>query len=173
MIALSIALRFAEKLTDGAHASCSSLRSTCFLNIIGIDLWGLLASLCRIDDEFERIRVLTLFHQLQVREPLSPLERIAAGKLCLCGFDQLRCHCILSVCSETICCFDNLRLREAQIVNEKFRMIRPAGMSQSVKVRLPVADILIVDSVNHMLAQDVVRLVCIGLSGQEIRGNEV
>src|SRR5262245_64523197 len=118
MIALSIALRFAEKLTDGAHASCSSLRSTCFLNIIGIDLWGLLASLCRIDDVFERIRVLILFHQLQIREPLSALERIAAGKLCLCRFDQLGCHCIPSVCSKTVRSFDNLRCREAEIVNE-------------------------------------------------------
>src|SRR5215467_3596904 len=114
-----------------------------------------------------------LFHQLQIREPLSALERIAAGKLCLCGFYQLCCHCIPSVCCETVRCFDNLRLREAQIVNEKFRTIRPAWMSQSLKVRLPVPDILIVDSVNHMLPQDVVRLMGIGLSGQEIRRDEV
>src|SRR5215470_9867070 len=151
----------------------SPLRSSCILNVIGIDLWGLLASLCRIDDEFERIRVLILFHQLQIREPLSALERIAPGKLCVYGFDQLCCHCIPSVCSETVRCFDNLRLREAQIVNEKFRTIRPGGMSQSLKVRLPVPDVLIVDSVNHMLAQDVVRLMGIGLSGQEIGGDEV
>ena len=56
---------------------------------------------------------------------------------------------------------------------EKFRPIRPAGMSQSLKVRLPVPDVLIVDSVDHMLAQDVVRLISIGLIGQEIRRSEV
>src|SRR5206468_10384931 len=92
--------------------------------------------------EFERICVLSLFHQLQIGEPLRALERIAAGKLCLCRFDQLRCHCIPSVCSATVRCFDNLRLRKVQIVNEKFRAIRPAGMSQSLKVCLPVSDVL-------------------------------
>src|SRR5215510_4933073 len=130
----------------------SSLRSLCFLNIICVDLWGLLASLCRVDDEFERIRVLIFFHQLQIREALSLLKRIAVRKLCLCGFDQIRCHCIPSVGSEPVRCLDNSLLREAQIVNEKFGTIRPAGMSQSLNVRLPVLDVLIVDFVNQMLA---------------------
>ena len=49
---------------------------------------GVCSPICRIDDEFERIRVLILFHQLQIGEPLSALERIAIGKLWLCGFDQ-------------------------------------------------------------------------------------
>src|SRR5690242_7001344 len=70
-------------------------------------------------------------------------------------------------------CFDNLRFGQSQIVNEKFGTICPSGMSEPLKVRLPIADVLIVDSVDHVLAQDVVRLVSIGLRGQEIRRDEV
>src|SRR5215831_3253713 len=69
--------------------------------------------------------------------------------------------------------FDNLRFRKAEIVSEKFRSIFPARMSQTLKVRLPVSDVLIVDSVDHMLAKDVIRLISIGLIGQEIRGDKV
>src|SRR5215471_12987773 len=46
-------------------------------------------------------------------------------------------------------------------------------MSQALKVRLPVTHILIVDSVDDVLTQDEVRLVGIGLGGQEIRRDEV
>jgi len=46
-------------------------------------------------------------------------------------------------------------------------------MSQSLKVCLPVPDVLFADSVDHMLAQNVVRLESIGLRGQEIRRDEV
>src|SRR5262245_48643949 len=67
----------------------SSLRSSCSFNILDVDLWGLFASLCRIDDEFERVRVLILFHQLQIGQPLGAFQSFAAGKLLLCGFDQL------------------------------------------------------------------------------------
>ena len=46
-------------------------------------------------------------------------------------------------------------------------------MSQTLKVRLPIADMLIVDSIDHMLAQDVVRLIDIGLIGKQIRRDEI
>src|SRR5262249_37923616 len=77
------------------------------------------------------------------------------------------------VYGETVGCFDNLRFGDAQIVNEEFRTICPAGMSQSLKVRLPVPDVLIVESVDHMFAQEVVREMGIGLIDQQIRRDEV
>src|SRR5262245_41852141 len=46
-------------------------------------------------------------------------------------------------------------------------------MSHTLKVGLPVPNVLIVDSVDHMLAQDEVGLKGIGLSGQEVRRDEV
>src|SRR5262249_52695095 len=48
-----------------------------------INLRRLFANFSRIDDEFEGIGVLILFHQLQVGEPLSAFERIAARKTLL------------------------------------------------------------------------------------------
>src|SRR5262249_2859208 len=69
--------------------------------------------------------------------------------------------------------FDNLRFGKAEIVSEKLRSIFAARMSQTLKVRLPVPDVLIVDSVDHMLAKDVIRLINIGLIGQEIRRDEI
>src|SRR5215510_10811164 len=98
--------------------SSSSLRSSCLVNVLRINLWRLFADFSRIDDEFERIRVLIPFHQLQIDEPLSALERIAVGKLCFCGFDQIRCHLIFPICGKTVRGCDNLHLGESQIVNE-------------------------------------------------------
>src|SRR5215813_11724644 len=59
-----------------------------------IDLRRLLTDFSRIDDEFERIRILIFLHQLQIGEPLSAFYRIATGKLRLCGFDQIRCNAV-------------------------------------------------------------------------------
>src|SRR5215467_10705904 len=47
-----------------------------------------------------------------------------------------RCHCVPAVCGKTVGCFDNLRFGEAQIVNEKFRAICPARMSEALEVRI-------------------------------------
>ena len=52
-----------------------------------IDLRRLLTDFPRVNDEFERIRVLIFLHQLQICEPLSASYRIATGKLRLRGFD--------------------------------------------------------------------------------------
>src|SRR5215813_8283341 len=53
-----------------------------------IDLRRLLADLCRIDDELERISILILFHQLQVNEPFSTRQRFALGKSFARGLEQ-------------------------------------------------------------------------------------
>src|SRR5215471_1774712 len=53
------------------HDSSSSPRARCLLGFLRIDLRRLFANSRRIDDELERIRVLILFYQLQIGEPLS------------------------------------------------------------------------------------------------------
>src|SRR5262249_9170842 len=50
-----------------------------------IDLWV-------ADRKSVGFRVLIPFHQLQIDEPLSAFERLAAGKPCLFGIDQSRCR---------------------------------------------------------------------------------
>src|SRR5262249_10502297 len=72
------------------------------LSVLRIDLRCLFADSPRIDDEFEGIGVLILFHQLQIGEPLGTLDRIAAGKLRLRRFEQIRCHLILAVCGKMV-----------------------------------------------------------------------
>src|SRR5215831_13076205 len=151
----------------------SSRRASRLLNALRINLRRLFASLCGIDDEFEWIRVLILFHQFQIREALRTFESFTVRKLWLGRFEQFGCHCIFPVCVKPVFSLDNGRHRESKIVSHKFRAIHPARMSQPLKVRLPVPDILIVDSVDHMLAQDVVWLMHIRLMGQEVRRDEI
>src|SRR5262245_31922043 len=107
-----------------------------------VDLRRLLTDFCRIDDEFERIRVLILFHQLQIGEPFSALYRSIGWELDLCRFEQICGHRVLTVRVKAVRCFHDLRLREAQIVNENVRAIYLAGMSQALEVCLPVPDVL-------------------------------
>jgi len=71
---------------EGVHSGIHTYRSLCLLSLLRINLWSLFANFPRIDDEFERIRVLILFHQLQIGEPPSTFYGIAIGKLRLCGF---------------------------------------------------------------------------------------
>src|SRR5215467_3579536 len=151
----------------------SSRLASRLFNGLRINLRRLFASLCGIDDEFEWIRVLILFHQLQIREALRTFESFTVRKLWLGRFEQFGCHCIFPVFVKPVRGFDNLRLRETKIVSQKFRPVHTARMSQTLKVRLPVPDILIVDSIDHMLAQDVVRLMGVRLTGQEIWRDEI
>src|SRR5215470_4474299 len=77
---------------EGVHSGIQKYRSLRLLSVLRINLWSLFTNFPRIDDEFERISVLILFHQLQIGEPPSAFYRIATGKPHLCGFDQIRCH---------------------------------------------------------------------------------
>jgi hypothetical protein len=90
----------------------------CSFRKLTINLWCLFADFRRIDDELERIRVLILFHQFQIGEPLGALQSFAVGVFWLSGFDQLRGQCIPAVCGETVGCTHNLRFGNTQIVNE-------------------------------------------------------
>src|SRR5215470_5636797 len=59
----------------------SSRRASRLLYALLTNLRRLFASLCRIDDEFEWIRILILFYQFQIGESPGALYGIAAGKL--------------------------------------------------------------------------------------------
>src|SRR5262245_9383061 len=59
----------------------SSRRASRLLYALRTNLRRLFASFCRIDDEFEWIRVLILFHQFQIGESPGALYGLAAGKL--------------------------------------------------------------------------------------------
>src|SRR5262245_16996712 len=61
----------------------SSRCASRLFNALRINLRRLLANFRGIDDEFEWIGVLILFHQFQIGESPGAFHRIAAGKLCL------------------------------------------------------------------------------------------
>src|SRR5215831_18274172 len=88
----------AEGFGQGVHNAVQAYRCVCSPSVLRINLWRLFANFPRIDDEFERICVLILFHQLQIGEPLSAFERIAIGKLPVCG--------------KPVGCFDDLCVRQ-------------------------------------------------------------
>jgi hypothetical protein len=101
--------------------------------VLRINLWCLFANLSRIDDELERICVLILFHQLQIRGPPGAFQTIAIGELHLCGVEEIRRHRVLTVSRKAFRRFDDLCLRETQVIKKEFCAIYPTRMSQTVK----------------------------------------
>src|SRR6266498_1694348 len=142
-------------------------------SLFRINLWSLLLNLSRIDDELEWIGVLILFHQLEICEALGTFKSLAVGEFWFDRLDQARRHLVLPVRGKTLRCFSDLRVRETQVVSQQVGAIRLAGMSQPIQIRLPVTGVLIVESVYHMLAQEIISLIGIRLIGQKIRRNEV
>ena len=65
----------------------SSRCASRLFNALRINLRRLLANFRGIDDEFEWIGVLILFHQFQIGESPGALYGLAAGKLRLCRFE--------------------------------------------------------------------------------------
>ena len=118
----------------GIHLCYPDVSLVWLPSVLRINLWRLFANFRRIDNELERIRVLIPFHQFQKSESPGALYGIAGGKLLLYRFEQIGRHRVLPVCVKAIGCFDDLRLREGQIVNKEFPTICPAGMSQTLKV---------------------------------------
>src|SRR5262249_58974893 len=69
---------------------------------LGVDLRRLLTDLACIDDELERIRVLMLFHQLEIGEPFRRSESAAVRQPCFCSVEQAGCHGVLAIRHETL-----------------------------------------------------------------------
>src|SRR5215471_13278507 len=97
----------------------------------GIDLRRLLADLCRVDDEFERISVLILLHQFQVNQPFGVCEGFAFRKSFSGGLKQGGCQLKLAISHEAIYSLGNLALRDAEIVNQQLRTVRGTDMVQA------------------------------------------
>src|SRR5262249_26229910 len=68
---------------------------------------------------------------------------------------------------------DNFPLREAEIVDQQLRAVCLADMVETLEVCLPVTHVLIVDSVDDMLAQNQKGLEGVGLPGKQVRRNQV
>src|SRR5262249_38884763 len=140
---------------------------------LGVDLRCLLTDLACIDDELERIRVLMLFHQLEIGEPFRRSESAAVRKPCLYSVEQAGCHGVLAIHHETLRCCGNLPGGEPEIVDEQGAPVRFPRMVQPLQVRLPVAHVLVIQPVDHVLAQEKIRQMRLGLRREQLGRHQV
>jgi hypothetical protein len=133
----------------------------------------LFPDLSRVDDEFERIRILVLLHQLEVHEPFRIRHGRAALKPASGRFQQGSSEFIFTVGRQAFHCFDDLSFRQTEVVNQEFCMIGPAEVVEALQVWLPIPDVLVVKPVNDVFAQNQVWLIHVGLVSEQARGNQV
>src|SRR5215471_5708009 len=96
------------------------------------DLRRLFAGLRRVDDEFERVRILMLLHQLEVYEPFR-ISCGSAGREPISGrFEQRGCEFIFAVRSQAFHCLDKLTFGYAEVVDKKFRLVCAGEMFEAL-----------------------------------------
>src|SRR6267143_5659087 len=133
----------------------------------------LFADLSRVDDEFEWVVILVLLHQLEVYKPFGICDGAAALEPVSGRFKQRGCELILAIRGQAFHCLDQLSFRHAEVVDQEFRVVCPGEMFEALQVRLPIADVLIIKTVDDVFAQDKVWLIDIGLVVEQARRNQV
>src|SRR5712692_212424 len=136
-------------------------------------LWRLFPGLSRVDDEFERVGILVLLHQLEVYEPFGICYGAAELEPVSGRFKQRGCELILAIRGQTFHCLDQLSFRHAEVVDQEFCVVCAGEMFEPLQVRLPIADVLIIKTVDDVFAQDKVWLIHIGLVVEQAGGNQV
>src|SRR5260370_972642 len=87
--------------------------------------------------------------------------------------DLRGCEFILAVRGQAFRRLDQLSFRHAEVVDQEVCVVCPGEMVEALQVRLPIADVLIIKTVDHVFAQDKVWLMHIGLVVEQARGNQV
>jgi hypothetical protein len=64
-------------------------------------------------------------------------------------------------------------LREVEVVHEELRPVLAAEMLNTLQVRLPVANALVIKAVDDVFAQKQIRQIDIRIAGKQIRRNQV
>lgn len=77
------------------------------------------------------------------------------------------------ICSLVSASLDQLSFRHAEVVDQEFCVVCTREMFEALQVRLPIADVLIIKTIDHVFAQDKVWLIHVGLVGEQARGNQV
>src|SRR5262245_48804455 len=95
-------------------------------------LWRLFADLCRVDDEFERVRVLVLLHQFEVDEPFRISYRNAAREPISGRLEQRGCKFIFAVSGQALQRLDKLTFRHAEVVDKEFRLVCAGEMFEAL-----------------------------------------
>src|SRR3989442_12611727 len=74
-------------------------------------------------------------------------------------FKQRGCELILAVRGEAFHRLDQLSFRHAEVVDQEFCVVCTGQMFEAFQVRLPIADVLIIKTVDDVFAQDKVWLI--------------
>ena len=120
----------------------------------GGHLRRLFADLPGIKDEFERIGILVLLHQFEVDEAPGIGHGKAVVELGAGGFQQRGGKFVFAACNQPFNSLDDLPLGHAEIIDQKLCVVGASKMLESLEVCLPIADVLIVKSVDDVFAQD-------------------
>src|ERR1700730_16238582 len=104
----------------------------------------LLSDLPRVNDEFERVRVLMLLHQLEVDEPFGVSHGSAVREPASGRFKQRGGQFVFAVGGQALHGPDELFFRQTEVVNQEFCAVGPAEMVEALQVRLPIANVLVV-----------------------------
>src|SRR2546422_1695876 len=92
----------------------------------------LFPDLSRVDDEFERVGILVLLHQLQVYKPFGIRYGRAALEPISGRFKQRGCEFILAVCGQAFHRLDQLSFRHAEAVNQEFCVVCTGEMFEAL-----------------------------------------
>src|SRR5262249_29902485 len=136
-------------------------------------LWRLFTNPGGIDDEFERVRVLVLLHQLEVDKPFGVRDGRAGFKPLSRGLKQGSCKLVFAVGDQAFHRLHELTFGDAQIVDQKSRPVGAGQMLESLQVGLPIPYILVVKAIDNVFAQDEIGLIDIRLVFEQTRRNQI
>jgi hypothetical protein len=85
-----------------------------------------------IDDEFERIRVLVLLHQLEVDESFGVSYRAAAIKPVPGRLNKRSCEFVFAVGGQAFHCLDQLSFRQTEVIDQKVCAVGAAEMLEAL-----------------------------------------
>src|SRR5207249_2614888 len=107
-----------------------------------------------VDDELERIELLVLLHELHVGEALGLSESGAPWESALGPFERARRELVSAICDHAFDGPGELPFGYAQIVDQHRSAVVAAEIVHALQVWLPIADVLIIEPIDHVLAQD-------------------
>src|SRR6516164_1457334 len=95
-------------------------------------LWRLFPDLRGVDDEFERVRILVLLHQLEVHQASRIGDGSTAREPVSGRFEQRGCELIFAVRGQAFHRPDKLSFRHTEIVDKEFRLVCAGEMFEAL-----------------------------------------
>jgi hypothetical protein len=133
----------------------------------------LISNLSRVDDELEWIKFLVLLHQLQVGEPFDLMQGLAFGESAPGPFERSCCQLELPFRDHLLCGLEQLSLRHVKVVDQHGFPVGPAQIINTLEIRLPIADILVIGAIDDVFPHEQKWQVGVGIASEQSWGNEI